>query len=91
MEYKKAPEVTRQRLYLDTVQEVMANSSKVLVDVEGGNNMLYLPLDKLIQQQTGAAASSGGTIDRSRVQSLIEEMVREELRAQSSGRRGGAR
>ncbi len=49
VEYQKAPQVTRQRLYLDAVQDVMSNSSKVLVDVEGGNNLLYLPLDKMVQ------------------------------------------
>lgn len=49
-EYEKAPEVTRQRLYLDAVQSVMGVSSKVMVDVEGGNNMLYLPLDKMLEQ-----------------------------------------
>lgn len=48
-EYQRAPAVTRERLYLDTVQEVMSNSSKVMVDVEGGNNMMYLPLDRLMQ------------------------------------------
>lgn len=52
-EYQRAPEVTRQRLYLDTVESVMANSSKVLVDIEGGNNLLYFPLDKLIQPSAG--------------------------------------
>ncbi|WP_062059787.1 FtsH protease activity modulator HflK [Cellvibrio sp. OA-2007] len=46
-EYKRAPEVTRQRLYLETMETVMANSSKVMVDVAGGNNMLYLPLDRM--------------------------------------------
>lgn len=46
-EYKRAPEVTRQRLYLETMESVMKNSSKVMVDVEGGNNMLYLPLDRM--------------------------------------------
>jgi len=49
-EYKKAPQVTRQRLYLDAIEGVMNNSTKVLVDVEGGNNLLYLPLDKMMQQ-----------------------------------------
>jgi membrane protease subunit HflK len=48
-EYSKAPEVTRQRLYLETVQQVYANTSKVMVDAKGGGNLLYLPLDKLIQ------------------------------------------
>jgi membrane protease subunit HflK len=50
VEYQKAPEVTRERLYIDAMQEVLANSSKIMVDVEGGNNMMYLPLDQLIQQ-----------------------------------------
>ena len=48
-EYSKAPQVTRQRMYLDTMQTVMNNTSKVLVDQKGGNNLLYLPLDKLQQ------------------------------------------
>ena len=47
-EYSKAPEVTRQRLYLDAMQNVLANSTKVLLDVEGGNNLLYVPLDRLL-------------------------------------------
>ncbi|MBT9569341.1 MAG: FtsH protease activity modulator HflK [Thiobacillus sp.] len=48
-EYQKAPQVTRQRLYLDTMQTVMNNTSKVVVDQKGGNSLLYLPLDKLQQ------------------------------------------
>ena len=46
-EYRKAPEVTRQRLYVETLEQVFGDSSKVLVDVSGGNNVMYLPLDKL--------------------------------------------
>lgn len=53
VEYSKAPKVTRDRMYLDTIQQMMTNSSKVLVDQKGGNSLLYLPLDKLIQS-TGA-------------------------------------
>lgn len=49
-EYQAAKEVTRQRLYIDAMEEVLGNTSKVIVDVEGGNNMMYLPLDKIIQQ-----------------------------------------
>ncbi len=49
-EYLKAPEVTRQRLYIDSIEDVMTASSKIMVDVEGGNNMLFLPLDRLMQQ-----------------------------------------
>ena len=48
-EFQKAPEVTRQRLYLETMETVLTNTNKVLVDVESGNNLFYLPLDKLIK------------------------------------------
>ncbi|MAG77316.1 MAG: FtsH protease activity modulator HflK [Colwelliaceae bacterium] len=50
-EYQASPEVTRQRLYLGTMEKVYSNTSKVMVDVDGGNNMMYLPLDKIMQQQ----------------------------------------
>jgi membrane protease subunit HflK len=56
-EYQKAPQVTRQRIYLDTMQTVMNNTSKILVDQKGGNSLLYLPLDKL--QQIVAQPYSG--------------------------------
>ncbi len=49
-EYKKAPQVTRERLYLDAMESVMSKTSKVLVDVSKGSNLLYLPLDKLMPQ-----------------------------------------
>lgn len=60
-EYQRAPQVTRQRLYLDTMQTVMNNTSKVIVDQKSGNSLLYLPLDKLQQLagQGGAANSTG--------------------------------
>ena len=51
-EYQAAPEVTRQRMYLTTMEKVYSNTSKVMVDVDGGNNMMYLPLDKIMQQQS---------------------------------------
>ncbi|MDR2451758.1 MAG: FtsH protease activity modulator HflK [Candidatus Accumulibacter sp.] len=54
-EYAKSPEVTRQRLYLETMQQVYANSAKVLVDAKGQGNLLFLPLDKLLQAAAGAA------------------------------------
>jgi membrane protease subunit HflK len=57
-EYAKAPEVTRQRLYLETMQQVYANTSKVLVDTKGSGNLLYLPLDKLM----GAAGAATATL-----------------------------
>ena len=60
-EYELAPEVTRERLYLDTMEAVMSNSTKVMVDVEGGNNLLYLPLDKLINQTQNNSNSGYST------------------------------
>ena len=55
-EYAKAPEVTRQRLYLETMQQIYANASKIMIDTKGSGNLLYLPLDKLMQA-TGAQAA----------------------------------
>lgn len=58
-EYRKAPEVTRERLYLDTMQELMSNTSKVLVTGDKGqNNLLYLPLDKMIDGRSTSVPSS---------------------------------
>ena len=60
-EYRKAPVVTRDRLYIDTMQQVFANVSKVMVDSRGGSNLLYLPLDKLMQQAGAAVAAPAPT------------------------------
>ena len=54
-QYKLAPSVTRKRLYIDTMESVLSRSSKVLVDTKGNNNLLYLPLDKLMQREQGSA------------------------------------
>jgi len=51
MEYEKAPEVTRQRIYLETLEQVLGNSTKVLLDSENGGNMIYLPLDRLMERR----------------------------------------
>jgi modulator of FtsH protease HflK len=51
VEYQKAPDVTRDRLYIDAMQDVLTNSSKVFIDIEGGNNMMYLPLDQILQNR----------------------------------------
>ncbi len=58
-EYDKAPRVTRERLYLDTMEQVLSNTTKVYVDQKAGNNMLYLPLDKLINPSSTTAATTG--------------------------------
>ena len=80
-EYRKAPEVTRKRMYLTAVESVLSNSSKVVVDVDKGSNLLFLPLDRLLEQrgasrpegsssserkEGGSAAGSGGILPRLR-------------------------
>jgi len=61
-EYQKAPGVTRDRLYIETMQQVYSNVSKVMVDSRSGSNLLYLPLDRLLQQAgVPAAAAASGT------------------------------
>ena len=62
-EYAKAPEVTRQRMYLETMQQVYSNTSKILVDAKGQGNLLYLPLDKLLQGAGAAVAAQPAAPD----------------------------
>jgi membrane protease subunit HflK len=63
-QYKKAPEVMRQRLYLDAVQTALTNSSKILIDTKNGNPMFYVPLDKMITQtDTLKAAPASKSIE----------------------------
>jgi len=65
--YKMAPEVTRERLYLETIEAVLTQTSKVLVDVQGTNNLLYLPLDRLLRSGetsgAGGARATGGALE----------------------------
>ncbi|GGC04245.1 protease modulator HflK [Oxalicibacterium flavum] len=64
-EYAKAPAVTRDRMYLETMQNIFASTTKVMVDTKSGNNLIYLPLDKLItqsgQQPVGAPGTTGAS------------------------------
>ncbi|WP_213661875.1 FtsH protease activity modulator HflK [Stutzerimonas stutzeri] len=88
-EYSKAPEVTRERLYLETMQEVMSNTSKVMVTGESGqNNLLYLPLDKMINGRGAASsnAASAGTASGAASQStrLPPELDPREVRTRES-------
>jgi membrane protease subunit HflK len=66
-QYKAAPDVTRSRIYLETMQEVYSNTSKILVDTKGSGNMLYLPLDKILERQSGANAPA---VNRSTLEGL---------------------
>lgn len=82
-EYSKAPKVTRERLYLDMMQQVLSNTSKVIVDQKSGNNLLYLPLDKLINM-SGAPSS----VSPVAVQPMMQEATSEgnSVRARESFR-----
>ncbi|MBT1449979.1 FtsH protease activity modulator HflK [Glaciecola sp. XM2] len=53
-QYIAAPEVTRQRIYLETLESVFSNTSKIMVDTDGGGNLMYLPLDKMMEQRAGS-------------------------------------
>ena len=84
-EYRKAPEITRERLYIDTMQEVMSNTSKVLVTGDKGqNNLLYLPLDKMIDSRGGASSSgsanSSNTTTRDPAVPLSSDLSQRNLR-----------
>ena len=74
-EYEKAPQVTRERLYLETVQQILSNTTKIVVDQKGGQNLLYLPLDKIIQmagQGTGTVSAQGSDVPLPRMVSPAE-------------------
>lgn len=62
-EFAKAPAITRERMYLSTMQEILENSSKVMIDSQASNNMLYLPLDKIMQQAASPRGSSSGSVE----------------------------
>ena len=73
-EYSLAKEVTRDRLYLDSIESVLSTSSKIMVDVEGGNNLMYLPLDRFVQS---GAAGLGGAATQDTVRNLADAVIRE--------------
>ncbi len=87
-EYQKAPVVTRERLYLDAMTAVMSNSTKVLMDVEGGNNMMYLPLDQIINRQQGSNALGGDLqLGNDNVGQVADEVINRLRRRQASIRK----
>jgi len=87
-EYKKAPKVTRERLYLDAMEEVMAGSSKVMVDVKNSNNLMYLPLDKIVTRQPAIVENdvspSPSGIRRRAPQSTRDNRFSERLRSRET-------
>ena len=82
-EYQRAPEVTRERLYIDTLESVMSRSPKVMIDIQNGNNLMFLPLDQLISGARSNAASNDGGAGDGSTQSLIDEFKRNVSRSRS--------
>ncbi|MEJ2088569.1 MAG: protease modulator HflK, partial [Gammaproteobacteria bacterium] len=80
-EYQQAQKVTRDRLYIDAMESLLSRSSKIMVDVEGGNNLMYLPLDRL-GQSSGALQGA----DRESVSSIADAILREINDRVASGR-----
>ncbi len=86
-EYQKAPQVTRDRLYLESMQEIYGNVTKVLVDSKQGSNLLYLPLDKIMQLSGDATAAplmqgaAPGLATQQQLPSAVDARSRENLRS----------
>ena len=72
-EYEKSPVVTRERLYLESVESVLGNTTKVMIDLEGGNNLLYLPLDKILEDKRNDESDSP-IIENSDNKSLVDKI-----------------
>lgn len=88
-EYNKAPEVTQKRLYLESVESVLGNSTKVLLGVEDGNNLIYLPLDKLVEMRR--SATSSGAAENMSAESPTARSTGEDMRRQRFSDRARSR
>ncbi|NRA85711.1 MAG: FtsH protease activity modulator HflK [Gammaproteobacteria bacterium] len=82
-QYQAAKEVTRQRIYLETIESVYANTSKVIVDVDGGNNMMYLPLDQIIKQSKSNAGSRNPALNNLNIPRNTSSVTDDSLRSYS--------
>ena len=87
-EYKRAPKVTRERLYIDAIESVFSNTNKVLIDNDNGNSLMYLPIDRLIEKgvkQKSNTDSKFGTLDKQSGSS--SESVRNNFKDRIRGKR----
>ncbi|GGW83540.1 FtsH protease activity modulator HflK [Alteromonas halophila] len=88
-QFERAPQVTRDRIYLETMETVFGNTSKILVDSKNGNNMMYLPLDKIMERQnTNRTSKSRNTLEG--LQVPVPDEGRSRSQNNNSGLRGGA-
>lgn len=88
-EYQKAPSVTRDRMYLETMQEIFSNTTKLMVDAKKGSQLLYLPLDKLISQTGGDASSGNSASQASSGSSSTSDNDNDSSRVREDRSRGG--
>ncbi len=89
-EYQKAPEITKKRLYIETMEDVLADSSKVLIDQNagGGNSLMYLPIDKIVENNRRSTAGST-SVRRDDVLPSVQSRANNTVNTQSSTKRGG--
>ena len=73
-EYEKSPVVTRERLYLESVESVLGNTTKVMIDLEGGNNLLYLPLDKILEDKRNDESNNSIQENSRNSNSLVDKI-----------------
>ena len=81
-EYERAPEVTRERMYIDAIEEVMANNSKVMLDADSSGSLMYLPLDKLMSR--AGSGSSGAVNSGLNSNNIVNRDVLDEFRKNTS-------
>jgi membrane protease subunit HflK len=91
VEYQQAPEVTRERLYIEAIEQVYAQASKILLDSEGSGNLIYLPVDKLLEQRSKNAVGGASSMDSENTGSSLESTSSSRLTPRESLRVRGAR
>jgi len=91
-EYQKAPAITRERLYVETLEEVMASVPKVIVDVRSGGNMLYLPIDKLVQTDSAGSTTGDRGLSNQQLNDIANraaDVLRRQIATPTTPRREG--
>ena len=86
-EYKRAPKVTRERLYLDAIESVFSSTSKVLIDNENGNSLMYLPIDRLINKEVNKSSDSTLNVIERQPGSTATESIKNNIKGRLRGTR----
>ena len=83
--YNQAPEVTRERMYIQAVETVLSNASKIMVDTESSDNMMYLPLDRLTNRAGASVQSGSSGSNQTDIKTLADQVMQELQSRQDSG------